>query len=160
MKLEGEKKGEKGLSVVMLGKFWRLRMVNETGQTMTYAGGARIAIRCMAWKILTGNLDYGAVIVEDLGFGAGNTIVDDGEVEGAVVDNSSNLYWGVNGTFEILHDLDAAIGVCRLYLEFSDNNGNWVSDRDDFVITDMIQVAVLDIDNSGVDKTRGVNFVL
>ena len=130
----------------MLAKFWRLRFINETGQTMTFNDGARIAIRCMGWKVSSGALVYGSVIT------------DDGEVEGTVVDNSSNLFWGMNGTFEITHDLDAAVGQCRLYLEFSDNDGNWPSDSDDFVIGDLIQIAVLPIDNSGVDKSRSVNF--
>ncbi len=142
----------------MLNKVWRLRMINETGSTMTFDGAARIAIRIMGWKISSGNLTYGTVITEDLGFSAGETIVDNGEVEGTVVDNSSNLFWGLNGTFEITHDLDAAVGECRLYLEHSDADANWPSDSDDFVINDLIQIAVLDIDNSGVDKSRSVNF--
>lgn len=149
----------------MLGKFWRLRMINETGQTMTYDGGARIAIRSMGWKISSGNLSYGTVITEDLDFDAGRTIADGASVmddasvvESVVVDNSTNLFWGVNGTFEITHDLDAAVGVCRLYLEESDSDGNWPSDSDDFAINDLMQIAVLDIDNSGVDKSRSKNF--
>lgn len=145
----------------MLGRFWRLRFINETGQTMTFNDGARIAIRLMPWKLVAGDLVYaGAAITEDMGFGAGDTIADDGEVEGTVVDNTISLYWGVNATFEITHDLDAALGQCRLYLEFSDNNGNWPSDSDDFEITDLIQVAVLPIDNNGDDRSRSVNFVL
>lgn len=144
---------------MILGKFWRLRFINETGQTMTFDGAARILIRVLPWKISSGNLAYKAtVITEDLGFSAGETITDNGEVEGTVVDNSSDLFWGVHGTFEIIHDLDAAVGVCRLYLEFSDNDGNWISDTNDFVITDLLQIAVLNIDNSGVDKSRSVNF--
>lgn len=135
-------------------------MINETGQTMTYADGARIAIRVQPWKLVSGVLTYGTVITEDLGFGAGETIADDGEVEGTVVNNSSDLYWGANGTFEITHDLDAASGVCRLYFEGSDNDGNWPSDTDDFDITDLRQLKVLPIDNSGADKSRSVNFVL
>ncbi len=142
----------------MLAKFWRLRMVNETGQTMTYSGAARIAIRVMGWKMVSGALVYGTVITEDLGFSSG-TIVNNGEVEGTVVDNSSNLFWGVNGTFEVLHDLDAAVGACNLYLEHSDNNGNWPSDSDDFTIAeDLILISSLIIDNSGVDKSRSKNF--
>ena len=141
----------------MLGKFWRLRMINQTGQTMTYTGAARILIRFMQWKLSSGNLVYASVTTEDLGFSSG-TIVDDGEVESTVVENTTDLYLGVNGTFEIIHDLDAAVGQCRLYLEFSDNNGNWPSDALDFAISDLIQIAVLDIDNTGDDKSRSVNF--
>ena len=142
----------------MLAKFWRMRMINETGQTMTYDGAARIAIRWMGWKVSSGALVYGNVVLDNLGFNATDTIADDGEVEGIENDNSSDLFWGVNGTFEITHDLDAAVGQCRLYLERSDNAGNWPSDSDDFVINDLIEISVLDIDNSGVDKSRSKNF--
>ncbi len=141
----------------MLAKFWRLRMINETGQTMTYTGAARIAIRSMPWKISSGALAYGTVITENLGFTSG-IIANNGEVEGTVVDNSSDLFFGVLGTFEILHDLDAAVGSCNLYLEFSDTDGNWPSDSDDFEITDLILIASLLIDNTGVDKSRSGNF--
>lgn len=142
----------------MLAKFWRLRMVNKTGQTMTYADAARIAIRTMGWKMSGGDLVYGSVITEDLGFGSG-AIVADAEVEGAVVDNSGTLLWGVNGTFEVIHDLDAAVGSCDLYLEVSDNDGNWPSDSLDFVIEeDLILISSLIIDNSGEDKSRSKNF--
>lgn len=143
----------------MLAKYWRLRMINQTGQTMTFNDGAAIAIRSQPWKLGSdGAIEYGTVITEDLGFGAGETIVDDGEVEGAVVDNGTSKFYGVNGTFEITHDLDAAAGVCRLYREFSDVDNYWPSDADDFVITDLFPVAVLNIDNSGVDKSRSCNF--
>jgi hypothetical protein len=143
----------------MLAQFWRLRMINETGQTMTFNDGAAIAVRAQGWKIgASGAITYGTVITEDMGFGAGETIVDDGEVEGTVVDNSTNKFYGINGTFTVTHDLDAASGVCRLYLEFSDEDGNWPSDASDFVITDLIQIAVLNIDNSDVDKSRSCNF--
>ena len=142
----------------MLAAYWRIRFINETGQTMTYADAARIAIRMQEWKLVNGVLTRNTVIAEDLGFSTG-TIVDDGEVEAAVVTNTDN-WWGVHGIFEIIHDLDAALGVCRLYLEHADVvSGYWPSDRDDFVITDMIQIAMLDIDNSGVDKSRSENFV-
>lgn len=146
----------------MLANWWRLRFVNQTGESMIFNDGARIAIRVMEWKMVAGVLTRGLVITEDLGFGAGDTILDDGEAESAVVDNTGavNRWWGAHGTFEIKHQLDAAAGVCRLYLEFSDNNGNWPSDSDDFEITDLIQLKVLLIDNSAANKTRSVNFVL
>lgn len=147
----------------MLPDFWRLRMINKTGQTMSYDGNshaARIAIRVRPWKLVNGVLTRGDVIIEDLGFGASDTIADDGEVEGAVVDNSSDLFWHANGIFEVTHNLDAANGVCRLYWEGSDTDGNWPSDKDDFVITDLLLVKTLPIDNSDVNKSRSVNFVL
>lgn len=150
----------------MLAKFWRLRMINNTGQTMTFNDGAVIAIRTMPWKISSGDLVYGTVITEDLDFDAGRSIINGADVmddasvvESVVVDNSSGLFFGINGTFTVTHDLDAAVGTVDLYLEFSDEDGNWPSDSDDFVITDLIIISRLDIDNSAVDKSRSKNFV-
>lgn len=143
----------------MLAEYWRLRFINETGQTMGFDEGSRIAIRFVQWKMgASGVITHSAVTTEDCGLEAGIDIADDGEREATVVDNSSNKYYGVNGTFEITHDHTDALGVCRLYLEFSDSDGNWPSDSADFAITDLIQIAVLPIDNSGEDKSRSVNF--
>ena len=136
-------------------------MINATGSTMTYdtaTHGARIAIRCMPWKITSGELAYGTVITEDLGFSAGEIIVDDGEVEGEVVNNGANLYFGMAGTFEVKHDLDAASGDCKLYLEYADADGNWPSDTNDFEITDLILLVTLPIENTDVGRSRSVNF--
>ena len=144
----------------MLDKYWRLRFINETGQTMTKNDGAEIDVRMTPWKFASGVYTLYDVILDDMGFDAGETIADDGESEGDVQTNTANLYMGVLGTFKVTHDLDAAVGVCRLYFEHCDDNVHWPSDSDDFVITDLIQVAVLNIDNSGVDKSRSMNFVL
>jgi len=141
----------------MLAKWFRLRMINQTGETMTYADGARIAIRLSLWKIVAGAKVDDTVITENLGFGAG-TIVDGGEVEGTAIDNTSEKQWGGHGIFETTHDLATGDGVCRLYMEFSDNDGNWPSDSDEFEITDLIQIAVLPIDPDAVDESRSVNF--
>jgi len=147
----------------MLPKYWRLRMINESGQTMSYDGNsnaARIAIRVSPWKLTSGAKVDGTAIAEDLGFGASDTIADDGEVEGAVVDNTSDKFLGATGTFEVTHDVDAASGQCRLFFEHCDDNSSWPSDADDFVITDLTQIAVLPMDPSAANKSRGVNFVL
>ena len=110
------------------------------------------------WKLTNGALVYGTAITDDIGQTA--TIADDAETEGDVQDNTSNLYLGVLGTFEVTHDLDAAAGEYRLYYEHCEDNSSWPSDASDFVITDLIQVCVLNIDNSAVDKSRSKNFVL
>lgn len=149
----------------MLGKFWRLRMINATGQTMTFNLGSRIAIRVMGWKMSSGELTYGTVIQEDLDFDAGRSIIngvdimdDSSIVESVVVDNSSTLLWGVNGTFTVTHDHTDADGECKLYLEYSDSDDNWPSDTDDFKITDLTLICALPIANTGEDKSRSKNF--
>jgi len=142
----------------MLNKYWKLHFVNESGQTMTLAEGAIIEVRIIPWKLTAGALVYGDVITEDLGQTA--TIADDAVTVGDAVDNTSNLYLGAIGTAEITHDVDAAVGQYRIYMESCDDNTNWPSSASDFVVTDLIQVCVIPVDNSAVDKSRSKNFVL
>jgi hypothetical protein len=142
----------------MLAKYYRLRMKWDADQTLTYDSGARIAIRLSPWKISSGALAYGTAVTEDLGFGATETIIDEGEVEGTVQDNTSNLYWGVKGYFEMTADVTSTDGYAYLYIEESDDNTNWPSDQADFDITDLRLVAVLAFSTDAVDEDRAVNF--
>ena len=142
----------------MLAKYWRLRMVSDLDETLTYNNDARIAIRMMPWKIASGNLSYGTVITEDLDFGAAETIANGVEVEGSVNDNTSNLYWGIQGTFEIIADVSGTGGTAYLYVEESDDNSTWPSDQADFDITDLECVATLAMSTDAVDEDRAVNF--
>lgn len=142
----------------MLPKYWRYWFIQNTVEVMDYDAGARIAIRTLPWKIESGNLVYGNVITEDCEFSGGETIALGVGRAGSPVNNSSNLYEGVKGTFEITHDSDGAIGSCRLFLEYSDEDGNWPSASNDHVITDLILLKILPIDNQGADRSRSVNF--
>jgi len=142
----------------MLSKYYKLHGVNDTGQTMTYADAARIAIRLMPWVITSGALSFRTTITDDLGFGSG-TIADAGLVSGSSHDNSSNLDFGIKGFIEVTHDLAAADGVFRLYLEESDDDTNWPSAGDSFDVSKHCrQIAVLGIVNDAVDESSGVNF--
>lgn len=142
----------------MLAKYWRLRMKWDADQTLTYDSGARIAIRLGPWKIASGALSYGTTITEDLGFGAAETIADEGEVEGSVNDNTTNLYWGIKGYFEMTADANSTDGTAYLYLEESDDNSNWPSDQADFAVTDLRLVATLPFSTDAEDEDRAVNF--
>jgi len=143
----------------MLAKYWRLRMLWEADQTLTYNDGARVVVRSSPWKIgADGALTYGTTIEENLGFVADGTIADDGEVEGTAVDNTSNLYYGVNGYFEVTADANSTDGTAKLYLEESDDNTNWPSDQADFAVTDLSLVCVLTMSTDAVDESRGKNF--
>ncbi len=142
----------------MLAKYWRLRMKWVADQTLTYANGARIAIRSSPWELITGTLTFGTTITEDLGFDAG-TIVTTGEVEGSVVDNTANLYYGIKGYFEMTADANSTDGVAYLYVEESDDNANWPSDQDDFdADEDLRLIAVLNFSTGAEDHSRGTNF--
>lgn len=143
----------------MLPKYWRLRMLWDGDQTLTYNDGARIAVRCLPWNRNTSGIPvYGTVITEDLGFGAEETIVDEGEVEGAVVDNTSNLYLGIQGTFEVTADLTSTDGTAYLYVEESDDNSTWPSDQDNFQIEQMHLLCALPINTDEADQDQAVNF--
>lgn len=143
----------------MLAKYWRLRMLWVADQTLTYDSDARIVVRSLPWKLSSGDLSYGTAIVEDLGFGASETIATGGEVEGSVVDNTSNLYWGIKGYFEITADADSTDGTAYLFVEESDDNSNWPSDQADFDIDeDLRLVATLTLSTDAVDESRGTNF--
>lgn len=142
----------------MLAKYWRLRLSWVADQTLTFDSGARIAIRLCPWKIASGNLSYGTTITEDLGFSAGETIVTTGQVEGTVVDNTTNLFWGVKGYFEMTADANSTDGTATLYLEESDDNTNWPSDQADFDINDLQPLVVLTFSTDAEDEDRAVNF--
>lgn len=145
----------------MLAPYWRLRVVNKTDQTLTYADGARVNVRMRPWKLIVGVLDYGASIVDDMGFTAG-TIAVDGESEGDVQDNTTNKYWGITaGFFEVIADLSSTDGTVYLYIEESDDNVNWPSDAADFDIEEhMTQVCLLPLSTTAVDQDASKNFVI
>ncbi|MHC4395612.1 MAG: hypothetical protein ACYS1A_08145 [Planctomycetota bacterium] len=143
----------------MLQKYYRFRLKWDADQTLTYNDGARVTIRVLPWKLSSGNLVYGTVITDDFGFGAGDTIADEGEEEGTVVDNTSNLYWGFKGYLEVTADLSSTDGVMYLYMEESDDNSNWPSDQADFDIAqDLILLCAMNMSTDAVDEDRGKNF--
>ncbi len=144
----------------MLPKYWRLRILNATDQILTYADGARVNVRMSPWKLVSGALSYGTTITDDMGFTTG-TIAIDAESEGDAQDNTSNLYWGVNGFFEVIADLSSTDGPAYLYLEESDDNTNWPSDGADFDIEKhMTLIAALDLSTLAVDQDASMNFVI
>lgn len=142
----------------MLAKYYRLRVLNSTDQTLTYADGARINIRLSPWKFTSGALVFGTTLTDDMGFTTG-TIIATGESEGDVQDNSSILYLGVKGFFEVIADLSSTDGTVYLYLEESDDNTNWPSDGADFDISKHCRlVAALALSTDAVDEDASMNF--
>lgn len=144
----------------MLAKFYRLRMLWVADQTLTYDNGARIEIRLSPWRKVAGVHTYYTTITEDLGFGAAETIVTTGEVEGSVIDNTSNVYDGIKGFFKVIADADSTDGTAYLFIEEADESaGYWPSDQADFDIDeDLRLVAILTMSTDAVDEPRGTNF--
>ena len=145
----------------MLAKYWRLRVLNSTDQTLTYNDGARINVRLSPWKLVSGVLTYSTTIVDDIGLVAAGSLAADAESEGDVQDNTSNVYWGGNGFFEVVADLSSTDGTVYLYLEESDDNTNWPSDGADFDIEKhMVLIAALGLSTTDVDQDASMNFVI
>lgn len=149
----------------MLAKYYRLRLANMTDQDFTYNNGARILVRMTPWKLVDGVLTYGTSIVLDdddwTTWGAGEVLSasTDEQAESTVVDNTSNLYWGIKGYFEMTADANSTDGSVYLYLEESDDNTNWPSDCGDFSIGyHMRAIAILVFSTGSEDQKAGVNF--
>ena len=144
----------------MLAKYWRLRLQSGADmETLTYDSGARVSVRCSPWNLSSGDLAYGTTVVDDFDFGAGETIAASGEVEGDVVDNTSNLYWGIKGYLVVTADANPTIGTVYLWLEESDDNSNWPSDAADFdCAMDMRFLCALTLSTDAEDETRAKNF--
>ena len=142
----------------MLAKYWRLHIYWVADQTLTYNNDARIVVRSSPWKLVSGDLSYGTTIVDDMGLIADGSLATTNSLEGDVNDNTSNLYWGIKGYFEVTADQDSTDGTAYLYLEESDDNSNWPSDQADFDVTDLIMVAALTMSTDAVDESRGINF--
>ena len=142
----------------MLPKYFRFRIHWDADQTLTYNEGARVSITFIKWKLSSGNLSYSAEGSDDFGFGAADTIADEGQEESTVIDNSSVLYWGLHGTLEVTADADSTDGTMYLYVEESTDNSDWPSDQADFDISDLRLLAALSMSTDAVDEDRAKNF--
>jgi len=139
----------------MLPAYWRLRVRNSTDQTLTYNEAARINVIVTPWKMTSGAMAQGVNISDDLGFDAGENIAVNGESEGDVQTNTSNLYIGFTGIFQVIADVTSTDGTVDLYMEVSPDNTNWPSDQADFdITTDCILLAKLAMSTDDVDEGR------
>jgi len=115
----------------MLPQFYRVIVVNNSGQTITYNNNGRYNLKVTAWYIDTsaGKVTYAQLSDDDLGFGAGDSTVDGGEDKSSEIDNTSNLYLGAQIQLEVTHDEGAAAdGTFDLYLDGGDATGELASD--------------------------------
>lgn len=144
----------------MLPKFYRFRIKWDADQTLTYNSGARISITFIKWKHVSGILTYSAEGSDAFGFIAASTLVDEGQLEATIIDNSSDLYWGLRGTLKVIADVSGTDGTMYLYVEESTDNSVWPSDQADFDIDkDLSLVAALQMSTDAEDEGRAINFV-
>ncbi|MHC4398601.1 MAG: hypothetical protein ACYTG0_02875 [Planctomycetota bacterium] len=114
----------------MLPETFRLIVKNATGQTQTYNSGARVRFTYRKWKWnSSGGVDWSSEVVEDFGFGAGDSLADDAHDPGSTVDNSSDKYVGLVGILDVTTDHASSDGRFEVYLDVSTDGGTeWASD--------------------------------
>ena len=116
-----------------LPQFRKWILVNNSGQTVTYAGspGGRINIKETAihYNTSTGKLVYTPLADDDLGFTTG-TLANGAEIVGDnEIDNTSNLYIGSQVQIEVTHDAGAlADGTFDVYMASCDATGQLQTD--------------------------------
>ena len=142
----------------MLPEFYRFRVKNTTDQTFTYDNAARIEVHITPWKMTDGAMVQGALI-EDTAtlLTTSGTLAAAAQAEGAVIDNTTNLYIGFTGLFYCIADVDSTDGTMDLYMEWSYNNTIWPSDLADFdITTDCILLGRLTLSTDAADEGRAI----
>lgn len=145
----------------MLPEFYRFRVVNNTDQTFTYDNAARIELHITPWKMTSGAMAQGTIISDTADFlTTAGSLAASSETEGAVVDNTTNLFIGFTGTFYGKADVTSTDGSLDLYMEISTDNSRWPSDMADFdIVLHCIHLASLQFSTDAVDEDAAVNVV-
>lgn len=105
----------------MLGEYYQIIVVNNSGQTVTYDapanGRINLAIQGVYVDPATGKPSYNAVSPTNA-FGAADSVANGGNWEFGEIDNSSTLYPNALVTLSVTHDEGAAAaGTFDLYYE-------------------------------------------
>ena len=142
----------------MLPEFYRFRVVNNTDQTLTYDNAARVELHVTPWKMTAGAMAQGTIISDTTAFlNTGGSIAAAAQVEGTVVDNTTNLYIGFTGILYVKADVTSTDGTVDLYMEWSTDNTRWPSDLADFdVTTDCILLGKLTLSTDAEDEDRAI----
>lgn len=142
----------------MLPEFYRWRVRNSTDQTISFDAAGRIEVHVTPWKMTSGAMAQGTIISDTTAFlNTGETITANTEVEGTVIDNTSNLFIGFTGTFYCKADVTSTDGTMDLYMEISTDNSRWPSDLADFdITTDMILLGKLTLSTDAEDEDRAI----
>ena len=141
----------------MLPQFYRIIVVNNSGQTVTYNNNGRLNLKLTAWhwNASAGKPVYTQLSDDDFGFIAGDSVADGGEEKTSEIDNTSNLYAGLQIQLEVTHDEGtAADGTFDLYLDGGDATGELASDAsgyDDAETNKLQAIGSLTWHASGVD---------
>ncbi len=115
----------------MLPQFYKFAVVNNSGSLLTYNNNGRMNLKVTAWFVTpaTGKIDYTTLSDDDLGFEAGGSLADGAEIESTEINNTSNLFLGLQVQLEITHDEGtAADGTFDIYMARGDATGELPTD--------------------------------
>jgi hypothetical protein len=116
----------------MIPQFYRIIVLNESGQTVSYDTNGRFSVRITGIHIdpTTLKVTYTQFTADDCSFAATDTVTDGAEVKSDEYDNTSNLYIGLIVQVLVTHDEGAAAdGVFTIYLDGSSATGDLASDQ-------------------------------
>jgi hypothetical protein len=115
----------------MLSQFYKFVVVNNSGSLLTFNNNGRMNLKITAWFVTptTGKIDYTVLSDDDLGFEAGGSLANGAEIESTEIDNTSNLFIGIQVQLEITHDEGtAADGTFDIKLSQGDATGELETD--------------------------------
>jgi len=111
----------------MLPQFFKILVVNNSGQTITYNNNGRMNLKQTGVYVTpsTGKLAYTQRPDDDFAFEAGSSLAYGGtQVADVEFDNTGNLYINLQVQLEITHDEGAsADGTFDMYLSRGDATG-------------------------------------
>ncbi len=115
----------------MLPQFYKFVLVNNSGSLLTFNNNGRLNLKMTAWIIdpSTGKITYTPLSDDDFGFIAAGSLADGAEILSTEIDNTSNLYLGLQLQLEVTHDEGAAAdGTFDLYRAGGDATGELPTD--------------------------------
>ena len=140
-----------------LPQFYRIIVVNNSGQTVTYNSNGRFNVKMTGFKTTPGDgkKDYDPLADDDLSFVADDSTVDGAEEKSDEIDNTSNLYQGVQIQLEVTHDAGGlADGTFDIYLDGGDATGELMSDASGYPSAEasgLTRVGSLVWEENGID---------
>lgn len=141
----------------MLPRVYRIIVVNNSGQTVTFNNNGRFNLKVTGWIITpaTGKIAYTTDADDDLAFIAGDSTVDGAEEKSSEIANNSDLFIGAQVQLEVTHDEGTlADGTFDLYLDGGDLTGELASDASGYASAEanhLLHIGSLTWEPNGLD---------
>ena len=127
----------------MLPRFFRIRVFNNSGQTVTFNNNGRFNLKAWGWIVnpTTGKITYTQISDDDLSFIAASFVAAGDEETSDEIDNTTTLFLGLLIQLEVTHDEGAAAdGTFNLHLDSGDASGELQSDASGFTNSEVNKI--------------------